>query len=214
MKNENLKKADKKSKKGSAIPVSLYYDMCKAYVEFQTVLGVSKACGVREATARKYIFSGDPRRGLPPIKDWLKIVQDSYDRSQKEEIADYLKKAIKLNDGYLQQIVRKVNQLQNLPVERVPNDIARAGEIDKSVRLGAFLRGGPDQHIYIDGNITSTDIAILKGAKEMMDSMTIEELQIYVSSGRYPDRLLSNRAYPSSNIIDVKSGSTNEKSNN
>jgi hypothetical protein len=187
-----MKKA-KKSRPGSAIPVSLYYEMCKAYMEFQSSRGVAKACSVREATARKYILKGDPRRGLPAIKDWLMSVRESFDRSQKEEVAEYMKKAIKLNDGYLQQILRKIAQLQSLPVEKVPNEIARAGEIDKSIRLGAFLRGNPDQHIFIDSNITPADIAVLAGAKEMMTSMTTEELEVYVLSGKYPDRILSDK---------------------
>jgi hypothetical protein len=176
----------------SRINAEQYNAMWRAWVERQTIAFVAERVGVSPTTARDYVDGeGDPQRGMEPIRRrWLRIQA----RSQAEEeqtILEYRRKQMRLVTQALDtvsgelalaraDVVERVKALQEatkkgLAGPRASQSLDKlTSSIDRMVRLGERLLGGPD---------------VVRENRDRGDSFetwTVEELTEYATTGRVP----------------------------
>jgi hypothetical protein len=173
------------------ISADQYNALWRAWVERQSMTFAAEAVGVAVGTARRYIDGdGDPVRGMEPIrKRWLRVQA----RSQAEEeqgILEYRRKQMKLVTRAIDTVgaeleLARADVVERVRALRVAAEKGEAGpkasqslekltsSIDRMVRLGERLLGGPD-------------VVRENRDRPAFDTWTVEELVEYSTTGRVP----------------------------
>jgi len=173
------------------VDAGMYNRMWDAWCEKQSIAHVAKVVGVAESTAKRYIDGvGCPEAGMVPIKKrWLRVQA----RVQAEEELSLIKfrreqmgivsDAISAAAGELVLMKKDVEQRIEEMKNANPDELPRAStsldkltqSIDRMVRLGERLLGGPD-------NINEN-----RDGSERYETWTVEELIEYSTTGKVPD---------------------------
>ena len=173
------------------VDAGMYNRMWDAWCEKQSIAHVAKVAGVAESTAKRYIDgTGCPEAGMVPIKKrWLRVQA----RVQAEEELSLIKfrreqmgivsDAISAAAGELVLMKKDVEQRIEEMKNANPDELPRAStsldkltqSIDRMVRLGERLLGGPD-------NINEN-----RDGSERYETWTVEELIEYSTTGKVPD---------------------------
>ena len=168
-----------------------YNEMWRAYAERQTVEHVAKATGLNVRLVRRYVSGrGDPNRGMEPIKKrWLRV-QSQAQAEEELTLVQFRREQMKLVQGAIkaaseelllmrEDIRRRIKAYKDSEGKASPvvgTSLDKLTQsIDRMVRLGERILGGPDQ-------IKENRVGI-----DRFENWTIEELVEYSTTGRVPD---------------------------
>lgn len=168
-----------------------YNAMWRAWVERQSVAFVAEAAGISPGTVRDYVDgNGDPARGMEPIRRrWLRV-QARTQAEEEQSILEYRRKQMRLVTQALDtvsgelalaraDVVERVKALQEaskkgLAGPRASQSLDKlTASIDRMVRLGERLLGGPD-------------VVSERRDRPTFETWTVEELTEYATTGRVP----------------------------
>lgn len=168
------------------MPVEVYNRMFELWCERQSLDYVTERVDVSRKVVKRYVRGpGDPRRGLEPIEErWRRGMQMaqateelSLARFRREQM-ELVEKSIGVLTGELalaqKDVKRRLTDVRDgeSPAVRVQLD-KLASSIDRMVRLGERLLGGPDR------------VSEHRGGE--FEAWTEEELIEYAETGRVPE---------------------------
>lgn len=150
------------------ISVEKYNEMAEAFWEVQSANHVARTCKVTNATAKKYIEKGDPRRNLPPIRDrWNARVEEVIEE-QDETWTDTMRHWAKILKKGRSILEERLGQI-------VPEDISPEKLFElmgKMLKDESFVKGGPDSRYELSA--------------DPLDKLSIPELIDYIEKGNLP----------------------------
>jgi hypothetical protein len=179
-----------------------YAKMKAVYFETQSTTKVAAAVGVDFKVARRYIFDGDPKRGMAAIHDMWLEAQKKATAAEVEDLATFQKNKFKESKVLIKAleveiqkwfseikrtIVNHNRRVQEARAAGKPEDevimamLTKLGEVtaayDKAVSMGERLLGRADvvtQHQF--------------------EGWSQDELRAYCEKGIWPDRLRNMNA--------------------
>ena len=177
--------------RGGEITVQQYNEMWDAYCEQQSVEHVVKATRITRRTVAKYVTGGgDPKRGLSPIAERFKRSMAMAQAEDEMSLVRYRKeqfelvgKSINLMTGEMmllqEDIKRRIAAFKDGKGQEPPRVATSLDKLtqslDRMVRLGERLLGGPDHVQESRGEAWYAE-------------WTTEEMVEFAASGKIPER--------------------------
>ncbi len=170
------------------ISIEKYNKMVDAFFEVQTAQYMSKVCGVTRRTAKRYIETGDPARGLQPIRlrfeSALRQYQKKQDRSWVEarnETIHFVQR-VKLEIA----VILKALESVKITITDIQGLKTLADVIDKLTRLEALCFG-------------EAEFRSQTTVENKFEGWSFEEKVMFIETGKRPDRLLATQSGGSTN---------------
>lgn len=163
--NEPSEKAKAQGRIRRSTPVvspETYQRMYAAYLERQSAAHVSRVTGVAETTALKYIEKGHPKRGMDPLRDRFKRIQDMTRQQQDYDQAQAWAEFQKAGRAAFMKVVQRIQSMD--PEELEANKIPE--HLNKLMTLIERTMGGAEHTHEIKGQFATWNIAELRAYLE------------------------------------------------
>lgn len=140
---------------------------------------IAKKVKVRHETVKRYIENGDPKRNIEPFKVRFARIQAKADEKVADHQADDLKSVrMLIRAGIAKMFTTKMDpktKKDTLTLEDAPS----MGDLEKLMRLSAFLSGGPDARVEhaLRGEVQKVVGAVTKAVRLVVkDPKKCEEI--------------------------------------
>ncbi len=201
-KNKTKKKASKTTGRGG-ISRSTYDKLFVSYEKHTNISKAAKHAGVTNSTARRYIMEGRPEHGMPCIADrihairaatqdkqdidlstlrseQLEVVRDALGTSKLELQIHKVATGTKAKDiQAAQQVAQQTGD--NAPLKEAVKDNSPARPFELQVRAHTDL-------VHLAERCLGAADKTIEIKQDPLEQMTDDELQVFLSTGEYPDR--------------------------
>ena len=176
---------------GQAITADVYNVMWRAWCRQQSLSFVAAQAGVTLNCARRYVLGkGDPDKGMVPIRlRWLRV-QARVQAEEEMTLVRYRREQMELVGNSLKLLTAELMLYQKDVEQRLTAARQQGGQavvrgsldkltsaVDRMVRLGDRLLGGPDEKVEYAGS----------GVPNRFATWTPEELMEYAKTGVAPE---------------------------